>query len=53
MGGGVTEEEYCNDIIGGCLEAGSIGMIGDTGDPTCYEFGLQAIKKLEVYVLLL
>lgn len=46
MGGGVTEEEYCNDIIGGCLEAGSIGMIGDTGDPTCYEFGLQAIKKV-------
>ena len=46
MGGGVTEEEYCNDIIEGCLEAGSIGMIGDTGDPTCYEFGLQAIKKV-------
>lgn len=45
MGGGVTEEEYCNDIIEGCLEAGSIGMIGDTGDPTCYEFGLKAIKK--------
>ncbi|MBM6690004.1 alpha-hydroxy-acid oxidizing protein [Fusobacterium mortiferum] len=46
MGGGVTEEEYCNDIIEGCLEAGSIGMIGDTGDPTCYEFGLKAIKKV-------
>ena len=45
MGGGVTEEEYCEDVIQGCLEAGSIGMIGDTGDPTCYEYGLKAIKK--------
>lgn len=46
MGGGVTEEEYCNDIVQGCLEAGTIGMIGDTGDPTCYEFGLKAIKEV-------
>ncbi len=45
MGGGVTEEEYCEDIIQGSLEAGTIGMIGDTGDPTCYEFGLKAIKN--------
>lgn len=45
MGGGVTEEEYCEDVIQGCLEAGSIGMIGDTGDPTCYEHGLKAIKR--------
>lgn len=46
MSGGVTEEEYCNDIVQGCLEAGTIGMIGDTGDPTCYEFGLKAIKEV-------
>lgn len=46
MGGGVTEEEYCDDIISGCLEAGTIGMIGDTGDPTCFEFGIKAIKKV-------
>lgn len=45
MGGGVTEEEYCEDIVQGCLESGSLGMIGDTGDPTCYEFGLKAIKN--------
>lgn len=45
MGGGVTEEEYCYDVIQGCLEAGTIGMIGDTGDPTCYEYGLKAIKN--------
>lgn len=44
MGGGVSEEEYCMDVIKGCKEAGTIGMIGDTGDPTCFEFGLKAIK---------
>lgn len=44
MGGGVTEEEYCMDIIKGCKNAGTVGMIGDTGDPTCFEFGLKAIK---------
>lgn len=49
MGGGVTEEEYCEDVILGCLEAGTIGMIGDTGDPTCFEFGLKAIKKANGY----
>lgn len=45
MGGGVTEEEYCHDVIKGAVDAGTIGMIGDTGDPTCYEFGLKAIKE--------
>ena len=45
MGGGVTEEEYCRDVIKGAVDAGTIGMIGDTGDPTCYEFGLKAIKE--------
>lgn len=45
MGGGVTEEEYCNDVIKGCKKAGTVGMIGDTGDPTCFEFGLKAIKE--------
>lgn len=47
MGGAVTEEEYCQDIIKGCKSAGTIGMIGDTGDPTCYEAGLKAIKEAD------
>lgn len=45
MGGGVTEEEYCHDVICGAIQAGTIGMIGDTGDPTCYEAGLKALKE--------
>jgi len=45
MGGAITEEEYCQDVIGGALDFGTIGMIGDTGDPTCFEFGLKAIKE--------
>lgn len=44
MGGGVTEEEYCMDVIGGAIDAGTIGMIGDTGDASCYTAGLAAIK---------
>lgn len=44
MGGGVTEEEYCLDVIGGAIDAGTIGMIGDTGDASCYLAGLEAIK---------
>lgn len=27
MGGGVTEEEYCLDVIGGAIDAGTIGMM--------------------------
>lgn len=44
MGRGVTEEEYCLDVIGGAIDAGTIGMIGDTGDASCYLAGLEAIK---------
>lgn len=49
MGGAVTEEEYCQDVVNGCKEAGTIGMIGDTGDPTCFEAGLKAIKQANGY----
>lgn len=45
MGGGVTEDEYCSDVINGAIDAGTISMIGDTGDPTCYEYGLKLIKE--------
>lgn len=49
MGGGVTEEEYTTDVISGSKMVGSIGMIGDTGDPNCYEAGLRAIKENDGY----
>lgn len=45
MGGYVTDEEYSYDVIGGAIDSGTIAMIGDTGDPKCYEYGMAAIKK--------
>ncbi len=45
MGGGVTEEEYCSDIINGAICEGTISMIGDTGDPNSFIYGLNAIKN--------
>lgn len=45
MGGGVTEEEYASDVINGAIDSGTIAMIGDTGDPSCYEAGLKYIKE--------
>ncbi len=45
MGGSVTEEEYCSDVIKGAINAGTISMIGDTGDPMAYGAGLKAIKE--------
>ena len=46
MGGYVTDEEYSNDVVFGALDAGTIAMIGDTGDPKCYEYGMKAIKEV-------
>lgn len=45
MGGYVNDVEYVNDVVFGALDAGTIAMVGDTGDPTCLEAGLEAIKK--------
>lgn len=45
MGGFVTDEEYCNDVVKGAIAAGTISMIGDTGDPNAYLCGLKAIKE--------
>ena len=45
MGGALTEDEYITAVIDGSQKAGSLGMSGDTGDPTIYSAGLEAIKK--------
>ncbi len=45
MGGGVTESEYASDVVRGSIDAGTVAMVGDTGDPTCFEYGLEAIKE--------
>ncbi len=43
MGGALTEDEYITAVIDGSLKAGSVGMSGDTGDPSIYTAGLTAI----------
>jgi isopentenyl diphosphate isomerase/L-lactate dehydrogenase-like FMN-dependent dehydrogenase len=45
MGGFLTEAEYIEAVIQGSMKAGSVGMSGDTGDPTIYTAGLDAIKR--------
>lgn len=45
MGGYVSDEEYSNDVVLGAVEAGTLAMIGDTGDPKCFEYGISAVRK--------
>ncbi len=45
MGGYVNDEEYSNDVVLGALDAGTIAMVGDTGDANCFKVGIEAIKK--------
>jgi 4-hydroxymandelate oxidase len=46
MGGKMTEDEYINAILGGCLEAGTLGMAADgIQDPLhVYEARLKAVS---------
>ncbi len=44
-GGGLGEAEYAELVIQGCVQAGSVGWIGDGADPAMYESGLEAIKS--------
>jgi isopentenyl diphosphate isomerase/L-lactate dehydrogenase-like FMN-dependent dehydrogenase len=46
MGGKMTEDEYINAILGGCLDAGTLGMAADgIGDPLpVYEARLKAVS---------
>lgn len=45
MGGYVNDIEYSEDVVLGALDAGTIAMVGDTGDPNCFAAGIDAIKK--------
>lgn len=45
MGGALTEDEYTEEVIAGCLLSGTIGWIGDGADPVMYTSGINAIKK--------
>lgn len=51
FGGYVTQEEFCDDIILGAKAAGTLAMIGDTGDPAAYEAGIASLKKQKAWEL--
>ncbi len=45
LGGGMSEEEYAAAVLDGCLNCGTLGMVGDGASPTKYRIGLEAIKR--------
>ncbi|WP_272700473.1 alpha-hydroxy-acid oxidizing protein [Desulfovibrio sp. Fe33] len=45
MGGGVSEEDYIDAVVGGCRAAGVIGCTGDGVPPVIHEAGFAAIAK--------
>jgi isopentenyl diphosphate isomerase/L-lactate dehydrogenase-like FMN-dependent dehydrogenase len=45
MGGGVTEEDYIDAVIGGCIEEGVIGCVGDGVPDFIHQAGYNAIKN--------
>ena len=45
LAGGMDEKEYATAILNGCLECGTIGMVGDGASPQKYLIGLEAIKN--------
>lgn len=45
FGGGMTEGEFTDIMVGGALQAGTISMTGDGADPAMFESGLAAIGK--------
>lgn len=47
MGGKLTEREFIGAVIKGSRMAGTIGMIGDGGDPGFFDSGLEAIAEEE------
>lgn len=47
MGGGITEEEYVDAILGGCKEQGVIGCTGDGVPPFIIDAGMDGIAKVD------
>ncbi|WP_136797213.1 alpha-hydroxy-acid oxidizing protein [Desulfosediminicola ganghwensis] len=45
MGGGISEEEYIDSVIGGCLAAGTLGCTGDGVPEWLHSAGFSAIEK--------
>lgn len=47
MGGGLSEEEWSQAAVQGCLEAGTIACTGDGADPAMYDSGLAELRKVQ------
>ena len=45
LAGGMDEREYADAILDGCLESGTLGMVGDGASPKKYLIVLEASKK--------
>jgi len=46
MGGKITEQEYVDAVLGGCVDRGVVGCVGDGVPPFIHESGFSAIKAL-------
>lgn len=46
MGGKITEAEYCEAVLGGCVDQGVLGCCGDGVPPVIHESGFAAVKAL-------
>lgn len=46
MGGKITEEEYVEAVLGGCVDKGVVGATGDGVPPFIHESGLAGIAAL-------
>lgn len=45
MGGALSEEEWAEAMIQGCLTSGTLGSIGDATDPAMYKSGVDVVSK--------
>lgn len=45
MGGGMSEEEFCDIVVAGAAKAGTLAWTGDGADPKMFDSGLEALAK--------
>jgi len=46
MGGKITEQEYVDAVLGGCVDKGVVGCVGDGVPPFILDAGFGAVKAL-------
>ena len=45
LGGGMDEKDYAQAVLDGCIESGTLAMVGDGASPKKYLIGLEAIQS--------